>query len=209
MTAPLVLGIDPSLSACGWAVVQLGAAGHRLVAVGCVETAQRERMGKGNALAHQHDAARRGCEVAQAVQTALYRHDVVAIGIESPLTAQDASAAWAMARAHQAVWTAARLTRPSLRPFTLSALEAKRWTTGKARGDDSKGRVRYEMRRRLGPSEWERAFATARLTTDKQQEAAYDAAAVALCVAEQPSVRALLEDHRRPVAAAQNAREAT
>lgn len=203
-----ILGIDPSLRACGWAVLGLGEH-HRLVAVGCVETTQREPMGKGNALAHQHDAARRGCDVAAEIERALYLHDPAAIGIESPLTAQDAGAAWAMARAHQAAWTACRLIRPTLRPFTLSALEAKRWTTGKARGEHSKGRVRYEMRRRFGASEWERAFVAARLTTDRQQEAAYDAAAVALCVAEQPSVRALTEDHRRAAAPAQNAREAT
>lgn len=215
---PLVLGIDPSMNATGWAL--LDPRGPALFAAGCIETFSRVPMGKGQALAHQHDDGKRSAFIARQL------HDLIrevhatmrdkgagallAVGIEAPLTAQSANAAWAMGRAHTAAMAACEIaTEGEIRPLTFSALAVKKHLTGRARGEDSKLAVRREMKRRLGPSAFERAFIRARLTTDKQQEAAFDASAVALCAALQPSVLAAIQNLAGAQALAQNERETT
>lgn len=193
-----ILGIDPSLSACGVAILDATAEGLALHQVACWETISTVSMGKGRAVAHQHDAARRGTDIATHLSWVLSAvPEIEAIGIECPTAAQSAAAAWALARAHQAVHVAVALSRPQARPFSVSAHQAKRWAAGRPakRGEDSKALVRDAMRRLFGPTAWSEAFRLSRLTTKAQKEAAYDAAAVAALVAAQPSVIALVGGH--------------
>ncbi|MEQ9074115.1 MAG: hypothetical protein RLP09_09680 [Sandaracinaceae bacterium] len=198
-----LLALDPSLACTGWVVVALDGS-RDLLAAGAIPTVGRVPR-TADAILVQADAARRGKELARGVTAVLREHvEVEAVAVEFPLGAQDAAAAWSLARANQAAVCAVDLLRPRLldngRLIAVSPFEAKRAATGRAqpgkKGPDGKVRpgsakaaVRRGVRRIWGPGAWDRALVHVR--ADAEREAAYDAGANALVALEHPLVRSM------------------
>ena len=201
MSAPLLLGCDPSLRAAGWAVVELSASTPPIVAVGCCRTKRSAELAalirrlkrakkKIPALPRQVDATKRASAIAEAHAEVLREHQrIEVISIETPLGAQDASAAWAMARGHQAVASACRLVRPDLAPFYVSSHGAKWAATGEKVPKGGKDAVRAAVKLRWGPTVVGELLAGFDAV---EAEAITDALAVALLTMRTRAVRFLM-----------------
>lgn len=197
---PLLLALDPSLRCTGVVVCEL-APPHALVEVAAIPTESRVDDAA-PALLRVFDDARRGVELSYTLRELLAMHPAVALlALEAPLGSQDASAAAFLARANQAVVDAIDAARPDLaekrRIVFASSYAAKRAATGTKKPEDAKRDVRASVIRRWGPSAFERAFVLGKIRGDRQREAVFDAAAVALLALEQPLVRVVLEEHAR------------
>jgi len=193
---PLLLALDPSLTCTGALLVSLDGRSD-LVACDTCETEAGRSYIKGESLEAQHDAGRRAVELFVWLSDliAVEHPGVKVVALETPHGAQDANAAWAMARAHTATRCALAATLPGLRPIAVSQFEAKRWATGTAKPKDPKRDVKLGASARFGPTAWERVFADAFLTTDRQREAVYDAGAVAIVALRHAASRLIIEDH--------------
>lgn len=122
--APLILGLDPSLTAYGWAVLAVEAS-PRVVAVGCMRTKPDAKS------RHVYQADLDGArvdELAAGLLEVLRTHHVAMVACEAPAGAQSAIAAKALGLAYGV--TRAILVAQGRSVLTVQAHEAKRAVGG-------------------------------------------------------------------------------
>lgn len=179
--APIVVGLDGSLTAYGWGLLSLEET-PRVIDAGCVLTKPDTKS------THQYQADRDGArcdEIAEGILAvldraiSLTRTSGVVVVIEAPAGAQHANAAKALGLAYgisRAVCVARRLT-----PITVQAHEVKRTaggSMGASKDDVAKGVLRV--------TGW-----TSPAKTKPAREAEHDAIGVALTGAQSPVAEAL------------------
>lgn len=170
-----LLAIDPSLTATGFAVLELGAETERCVDVGFVKTAPD---GKGrHVYAADQDGARID-EIAAELIRLLRIHGPDVVACEAPAGSQHAKSAKALGLAYGVCRGVLRTF--GLTPLMVQAHHAKKAAAGSLSA--SKDEVQAAMRAR---------FPEADITgTKPRQEAIADALAVACSVLEEPGLRA-------------------
>lgn len=119
MTAHRLLAIDPSLTAPGYAVIDLGHAEPRLVAAGAWETAPDKRAASKSA-----DMLRRVLYIWRELRAVIALHQPRLIAIESGAGSSNAKTAAAMARASTVAACAADLHLQGGAPIYITAMAA-------------------------------------------------------------------------------------
>lgn len=178
MTSHL-LALDPSFTATGWVVVDLGH--ERVVAAGVIRTAKAKASER---LLSAADDTRRGLEIAHAVRAAINAHSITVAAAEASCGSKSATAAKALARAQQAVACAVvwELGSP---PIYVTPQTVKKLATGTMSA--SKDAVEAAMREHW-PCDWD---ALLKGVAPGKRENAFDAAAVAHAVWNKPAVAML------------------
>lgn len=172
---PLVLGLDPSLTAYGWAVVALEKR-PRVVAAGCVRTKPDTKS------RHTYQADLDGArvdELATGLLEVLDAHEVALVASEAPAGSQHAQAAKALGLAYGL--TRAILVARGRHVLTVQAHEVKKAIGGSKSA--SKGEVAAGVEQLTG---W---TSTAKAAPAREGEA--DAVAVALTALRTPAADAL------------------
>lgn len=177
--APLVLGLDGSLTAYGWGIVALEER-PRVVAAGCISTKPDTKS------AHQYQADKDGARVDEiaegvlaAIDRALALTRSLVVVIEAPAGAQHANAAKALGLSYGISRTACIARK--LTPITVQAHEVKRevgGAMGASKDDVAAGVLRI--------CTW-----TSTASTKPAREAEHDAIGIALTGAKSPIADAL------------------
>lgn len=186
---PVFLGLDPSLTATGYAVIGCDREIH---AAGVIVTAppkgeERKRQTASEAL------GRRGLFLYQSVVRLFYRYRIVAVAQEGAAGSKSAVAAAALARAQQACFDAV-YTALRTEPMILTVQQVKKAATG--RMNATKDEIEHAMRRAWGGAGFDRALAepapfASRPPPRGVHENAYDAAAVLHAAWDLPALAAL------------------
>ena len=176
----LAVGLDPSLTATGWAVVELTGRG-RLVDAGVIRNAPAKNRLR---VLEAEDDARRGLEIRRALALVLERHRPIIAVQEANAGSRSAKAAGALHRAQQACVNAVDADLGGL-PIFVTAGEAKRRLCGKR--DAPKSAVERAVIEHFGREAW----AVLQGVAPSKRENAYDAAAVVLAAWDQPEIAAL------------------
>lgn len=214
MTWPILLALDPSMTAFGWAVIALTPDGPVLIAAGVIETKptpgpKRKKLG----LSVAEDDARRARFLRRELAAIIHAHSPALVAVEAGFGSQTAKAAKLLGAA-QAV--AACVIDEHLRKgraIYVSVHEAgdaigiqrtQRTVGGKSnaeRAESSKKRkdaIARAVIARFGVLAWMRALGIAGTTGegdlamhDGKYEGAFDASAVALAAWERPEVAAV------------------
>ena len=148
-----VMGIDPGLGICGWAVVAGHGDARSLVASGTIRTSPKTAM------------AERLLAIFSKVRELIENHAPAEVAIEDVFLAKDPRAAFALGQARGAAMVGAAQTGRQV--FTYSALQVKQSVTGNGRA--SKEQVGFMVQRLLNLDEPLRPVDCS------------DAAAIALC----------------------------
>lgn len=203
---PLLLAFDTSLACTGW--LALTCDGAELVEAGSIVTTSGVPRDE-YFLLRMRDDAYRAYALKRAVDALAWRWDgrLSVVAMESPSGvphskkrgakhgAPDAFAFGKMVRAQQAVLDGLDPSSTGLRPIFVSVYAAKAAATGKKRPKGGKAAVAAAVRKRWPASQWERVLAD--VATERDREAVFDAAAVALEAIKHPAVRLAAEDHQR------------
>ncbi|GAB4317412.1 MAG: crossover junction endodeoxyribonuclease RuvC [Candidatus Zixiibacteriota bacterium] len=159
----IIMGIDPGLSATGWAVLAGGGDQARLIAYGAIRTRTHDPLS-----VRLHAI----CEEVRRLVTEYVPSEVA---VEDVFMAKDARAAFALGQARGAAIVGASLAGCKVEGYT--ALQVKKSVTGN--GQAAKDQVGYMVQRLLQLSEAIRP------------DHAADAAAVALCHLSKRSLKVL------------------
>lgn len=214
MRWPILLALDPSMTAFGWAAVALTPDGPVLLAAGVIETkptSEKQRKKLGMTVAE--DDARRARFIRRELASLMHAHAPTIVAIESGFGSQGAKAAKLLGAA-QAVAACAVDTHLAVgRAIYVTVHEAgdaigiqrtQRAVGGrdaKARAESSKTRkaaIARAVIARFGVLQWMRALGITGTTDEgdlamraKRYEGAFDAAAVAIAAWERPEVAAV------------------
>lgn len=160
-----VLGVDPGLSRCGYAVVSKGAQGERAVTAGVIRTDPSEPM------------ERRLAELHNDLLSVIAEFAPTVVAVERVFTNRNLKTAVSIGRASGVVLLAA--AQSALPVFEYSPSEIKASVAGY--GNATKDQIRYIVANRL------------RLPTAPQPADAADALAIALCHLQGTTVRRRIE----------------
>lgn len=169
----LVLGLDPSLTCYGWAVLSLD---RRVIAAGCLRTKPDTKS------RHTYQADKDGVRLdalARGLLDVLRTHDVALIACEAPAGAQSATAAKALGQSYGV--TRAILVALERHALTIQAHEVKRAIGG------SDGATKEEVAAGVEQLTAWRSSAS----SQPAREGEADAAAVALTAMRSPACDAL------------------
>ena len=149
----IVMGIDPGLSATGWAVIAQDGDHSRLIACGTVRTKATD------------DLSARLLAICEHIRNIVREHGPVDVAVEDVFMAKDARAAFALGQARGAAIIGASQAGCPVTSYT--ALQVKKSVTGN--GQAAKEQVGFMVQHLLA------------LTEAIHPDHAADAAAVALC----------------------------
>ena len=117
----MILGIDPGLASTGWAVIDAGDDGNRLVSCGCIETEKSE------------DFAKRLGQIYNQIKRLCRQYKIRELVIESIFFAKNMKTAINVAQAMGAVKAAAQNSGVAV--FEYTPLQIKMAITGYGRAD--------------------------------------------------------------------------
>ena len=117
----MILGVDPGLAHCGWAVIDAGDDGNQLVSYGCVETEKSE------------DFAKRLGQIYNQVKKLCRQYKIRELAIESIFFAKNIKTAIKVAQAMGAIKAAAQNSGVAV--FEYTPLQIKMAITGYGRAD--------------------------------------------------------------------------
>ncbi len=212
MNAPVLLALDPSITAFGWVVVSLES-DPVLVGAGVIETKPAPKKKRGSVA---EDDARRVRFIRRELARVFDHYSPAVVAIEVPFGSQTAKAAKALGAA-QALAACVVDERLAAQAIYITVHEAgdaigvartQRVAKGEPKKDSSeraasskvrKGAIARAVVERFGLAPWARALFGWRgdravdrhELLEKRWEGAHDAAAVALAACERPEVAAL------------------
>jgi len=114
----MVLGIDPGLAACGWAVLNKN---HQIIACGCIKTKKEDKISK------------RLGQIYQQIQKLCRQYKITKVAIEAIFFAKNVKTAIVVAQAMGAVKAAA--DRMRIEVFEYTPLQIKIAITGYGRAE--------------------------------------------------------------------------